>query len=251
MRMPSRAAHFLLCATVATSLASACQPWASGKNGPAGPAPAPRIVYAETIHDAGHLAPGAALQHVFTVRNQGGRDLSIDNVRTGCGCTATAVTRTVAPGAEGAIEARCDTSNDFGPQTRTVTVYSNDPAQPVSTLTLRADVEAEVAADPAQLYVGHVQRGDTLPREVRAIAAAGEVSVDQVRSSGPVLQAALTPPAPGGLGKRVRLTIQPGAPLGRFEEAITVYTSSPRRPTLTVAVAGIVDGAPVAPSAPK
>lgn len=180
------------------------------------------------------------VRHAFAFRNAGGLDLQIDNLRPSCDCTATAApVRLLPPGADSAIEVSFDTSDEFGKQTRTITVYSNDPAQPVITLTLRADVDADVAADPPQLYVGHVRRGETAPNDARlVVGAAAAVTLGPLEASGPVVGSFLRT---GDAGKRVVVRIKPDAPLGRFRETVTIHTTSRQRPVLTIPVSGAVD----------
>jgi hypothetical protein len=235
--MPPRITFPAWVLAVATAMwSTACEPWRT----PAPPAP-PRIVYDTTTHDFGHAGQGTAVRHVFALQNAGGRDLRIDRVRAGCGCTAEAATLVVAPAGAGAIEVTCATKDDFGSTTRTVAVYSNDPAQPVSTLTLRGEIDADVAADPPQLYIGRIRRGQTAPNAVRVAIATATTVVALIEPSGAVVEPVIEPAAPGGLERRVRVGIKSDAPLGRFTETVAVRTSSAQRPLLAVPVTGIVE----------
>jgi len=205
----------------------------------------PKLVFRETTHDLGHVDAGRQLTAAFPFRNTGGLDLSIDNVRAACNCTAAVPdTRVIPPGSTGAIDVTFDTTGEHGHAARTITVYSNDPLQPVTTLTLNADVDAALAAEPAELYVGHLRRGaaawDTVRLvgpEVRALGA--------IETPGSVLEASLD----GAPGKppAVRVAIKPRAPLGRFKESVLVHTQNSRQPPLAIPVVGFVD--PEAPAA--
>jgi hypothetical protein len=126
-------------------------------------------------------------------------------------------------------------------------VYSNDPVQPVTTLTLRADVDAEVAADPPQLYVGHVRRGEAVPNALRLVTAeTATISIGPIETSGRVVTS--VPSA----GNRVNIAVRPDAPFGTFHEAITVHTSSASRPVVSIPVTGIVEDEPSStPAAPE
>ncbi len=221
-------------------LAAACSPPGEPSSGPQQP---PKIVFHQTTYDFGHADQGTKLTHVYTFHNAGGLDLVVDNVRTSCDCAAAVTAARVIPSRSvGSIEATFDTTNDLGRETRTITVYSNDPAQPVTTLTMLADVDADVAADPPQLYVGHVARGQAAPNEVRlVIANTAAVAVGPIETNGKVVEASVLDAAPLSKGKRLRVTIRPDAPPGRFKEAVRVRTSSRRRPVLTIGVTGIVD----------
>ena len=217
-------------AAIITCVLSAC---------PSGPTPTPpKIVFQETTYDFGRALQGTMVTHTFTFHNAGRLDLSIDNVRASCDCTVAALSsRVVPPGGDGRIDATFDTAYDVGHKTRTISVYSNDPAQPVTTLTLVGTIDAEVAADPAALYVGHLHRGQVARNDVKLVTA-DNATLTTVESRGKVIDASL---ATAGSGPRLRVTIKPDAPPGRFKETVTVHTRSARQPVVTIPVVGIVD----------
>jgi hypothetical protein len=216
-------------------------------------APPPRIVFEETAYEFGHVSAGTTVAHTFAFRNAGGRDLSIDNIRTSCNCTAVTSARLVPAGAEGTIRASFDTHDDFGQRTRTITVYSNDPAQAVTTLALHGAIDADVAADPPQLYVGHLRRGQAAPSDVRLIInEPAAIAVGPVQTSGVVLASVVHDSTAQATGNRLRITIKPDAPLGAFNDSVLVHTNSTSRPLLTIPVAGVVDAdMPSSPAASK
>jgi hypothetical protein len=198
---------------------------------------APKIAFEGTEYDFGAVDRATRITRRFSFRNTGGLGLKLDNVRASCGCAATASTAVaIPPGASGAVEVTCDTADTFGPQNKTVTVYSNDPTQPVSRLTLSGRVRAEAAADPPRVYVGHLGRGQTALNEVRIL---GEVAAGRVETNGKSVEATLgdTPK-----GRRLRIAIKKDAPLGAFAEVATLPTGSPRHPLLAVPITGVVDG---------
>ena len=207
---------------------------------------APKLTIAAPTHDFGRVDQGTHVRHAFVFRNDGGLDLTIDNLRSGCACTAAAVTpqesgaptRTIPPGGAGTIEASFDTSAEHGRQSRTISVYSNDPASPVTSLTLTGEVTAAVAAEPAQVYVGHVARGQDTPSDIRIVTGGG-ASVDGVESPGRVLAASLR-------AASIHLSIRPDAPLGRFTESVAVRVANAAPPRLTIPVTGFVDDAAAA-----
>jgi hypothetical protein len=224
----------LLCSLLTISIVlSGCSP--------SGPASAPpKIVFQETTHDFGRTPQGAKVTHSYAFRNAGGLDLSIDNVRASCGCTvATAAGRSIPPGGAGSIDITLDTTHDSGRKTRTITVYSNDPAQPVTNLSLAGEVDAEVAADPPALYVGHVQRGQTPRNQVRLLVADATL-LSGAESDGKVLDASLRTT---GTGTSLSVTIKAAAPAGRFKNMVTVRTKGLRQPLVRIPVVGVVDSA--------
>src|SRR5215510_15433787 len=105
----------------------------------------PQISFTETVYDFGKVEQGDQVNHLFRFTNQGGRDLRIESVKTSCGCTAAVISSEVTePGKEGTISATFDTTKFFGEKVKEITVHSNDPVQPVVTLTLQGEIAVEV-----------------------------------------------------------------------------------------------------------
>jgi hypothetical protein len=198
----------------------------------------PAISFAATSVAAGRTTQGHPLRAVFSVKNGGDLTLTIDKLRTGCGCAATPSASALAPSAEAQIDLRCETAGLAGPLTRTVTVYSNDPAQPFTTLTLTGEVEAAVFAEPPALYAGRVRRGREVAGEVRVVAhdpTATFTATSRDQTLAPTL-----------LGKgpvaRLRLSVPPQAPLGRFETQVSVQATGAASPRSSIPVIGTVIG---------
>lgn len=203
---------------------------------PRTPRQPPKIVFEDSTHDFGHVEQGTAVQHLFAFHNGGGLDLTIDNVRASCGCVATTTaSRAIVAGGSGGIEVTFDTAREVGRTVRTITVYSNDPASPVTSLTLRGDIDADVAAEPPQLYLGHVRAGQTVSSELHIVTPRAGVSA--VETNGPVIEAAATDAS----RRHIRVAVRKDAPAGRFREQVLVRTSSARHPLVTIPVSGTVD----------
>jgi len=202
----------------------------------------PRVVFDSTSNDFGPVEQGRTLSHRFTLRNAGGSALRVDGVKSACDCRAEVnPTGLIAPGQIGSVLASCDTARMFGTGGRSVTVYTNDPVQPTTELSLSANVTADVAADPPEVYVGHAQRGQQLDVPLRIVTARESTSVGLrlAKPDGAVLHVSMPGPADQS-GRPVRLAIRPNAPLGRFTETVTLDTSSARQPTVSVTVIGFV-----------
>ena len=116
--------------------------------------------------------------------------------------------------AKAAIDATFDTAHDSGHKTRTITVYSNDPAQPVTNLSLAGEIDAEVAADPPALYVGHLQRGQAARNEVRLLSWPNAALLTGRSAHGKFLDASLRSVAGGHVPPRCD---QAGCSTGSFQ----------------------------------
>jgi hypothetical protein len=110
---------------------------------------APKIEVAEKVHDFGTATEGEKLTHLFDVKNTGAGTLVIDRVTTSCGCTAAVVkAKEIAPGGTGQIEVTFDTSARRGANRKSITVISNDPANPRTQLEVAVNVESLLAFEP-------------------------------------------------------------------------------------------------------
>jgi uncharacterized cupredoxin-like copper-binding protein len=100
-----------------------------------------KIYLPETEHDFGKVENGKVVDYDFKVVNQGKSALEIKDIKTSCGCTAAmASSKSIEPGKDGTIKVELNTKGHTGKMVRTVTIKSNDPKVPTSTLTIYADV---------------------------------------------------------------------------------------------------------------
>ncbi len=112
------------------------------------PAGNPAIDFDSRVHDFGTVNEGTALRYVFTVKNTGTSPLGLTGVITSCGCTAATLgVHEISPGGSGPIELKFDTHGFQGIGSKTISVSSNDPQNPTSTLVIRYDVERLLGLD--------------------------------------------------------------------------------------------------------
>lgn len=205
----------------------------------------PRIAFAETVYDFGKVEQGDQVNHLFRFTNQGGRDLRIESVKTSCGCTAAVIdSEVLAPGKEGTISATFDTTKFFGEKVKEVTVHSNDPIQPVVTLTLQGAIMVEVEVEPAQLYLGKVRRGAGATHPIELLHEASKpIAITNVTTESPLISVQTEEIEKNGKkGKKLLVTLRQDAPLGRVSTEINVTTTSQKRPSLSIPVFGHVEG---------
>lgn len=86
----------------------------------------PSIEFKEQKFDFGNIKQGDVVEHTFLFRNNGSQPLTISNVRTTCGCTATDYPKApVMPGETASITAKFNSAGKRGPQNKVITVESN------------------------------------------------------------------------------------------------------------------------------
>ena len=203
----------------------------------------PLVVVPQPVFDFGTLDQGTPVEHTFVVRNGGADTLRVDHVKSSCGCTVGVVAgRDVAPGEETFVAVRLDTTHLSGRTTKVVTVYTNDPAAPVFALTLTGQVQSDLVATPTPLYLGKVRHGEGARREITVVPGrpGGTYTVVDVQHSNPALRTTLVP-LDGG-GQRIDVELDRDVPLGRFSDQLTLRTTSPTQPALTIPVFGSVEG---------
>lgn len=95
-------------------------------------------------HDFGAMKQGDKKEFTFNLTNDGKSDLQIRNVRSSCGCTAVAPSKkVVSPGETVPIKVTFDSRGKRGRQSKSVTVITNDPKNPTSTLRISSNIETE------------------------------------------------------------------------------------------------------------
>jgi hypothetical protein len=200
--------------------------------------PAPRIEAPETMFDAGTVDAGTPIRHTFALRNAGGADLHI-TVQPGCACTIAHADDTIAPGATGTVTATVDTVNYRGPIAKSVRIASDDPANGSIGLTIKAQIVPALAITPTDSPLLRGAAAELKPVELVLAANDGQ-PFDVLRADAdPVLTVHVTPdPAatPPKTRYLIAIAVRPDAHAGRSGPIVTLVTSHPHAPPLTLRV---------------
>jgi len=101
----------------------------------------PKVAVQQSSHDFGDIKQGDVVTHSFLISNNGGDILVIKDVKASCGCTAAKPDKNeLKPGESTNILVSFNSKGRKGPQTKVVTVTTNDPEQPSVTLTFQGNV---------------------------------------------------------------------------------------------------------------
>ncbi|MDX9882709.1 MAG: DUF1573 domain-containing protein [Prolixibacteraceae bacterium] len=93
--------------------------------------------------DFGDIKQGSKVQHTFTLKNSGKRDLIIRRVNTSCGCTAVTPEKTMIGQNESVpLKVEFDSTGKMGRQNKTITVITNDPKNPTTILRISTNIQA-------------------------------------------------------------------------------------------------------------
>jgi len=103
---------------------------------------APNIEFSEKKYVFGIIEQGNDEEHIFTFRNTGDEPLNVERIKTSCGCTASSIEEDViGPNEEGHIKVVYKSKNRSGPFHQKIRVFTNDPDQPETLLTIRGEVK--------------------------------------------------------------------------------------------------------------
>ena len=101
----------------------------------------PKVGIQQLEHDFGNINQGDIVNHSFLISNNGGDLLKILDVRASCGCTAASPDKKeLKPGESTNISVTFNSKGRKGPQTKIVTVTTNDPEKPSISLSIKCNI---------------------------------------------------------------------------------------------------------------
>jgi len=143
------------------------------------PADAPVIWVETTSYDAGLVPNDTKTVRQIKVTNTGSSLLEIKQVKTGCGCTAAAITeKSLEPNASTALTITIDPKKIHGfTSKKPVTIFSNDPANPRMKIDVLARIDPEFLVEPENIDFGTVEKGSTATATV-TVRQLGDEPID-------------------------------------------------------------------------
>jgi hypothetical protein len=218
----------------------------------------PELTFSNTRYEFGELYRGQKSSFAFKFRNTGKAPLEIRSIHSACGCINTKVeprTRFL-PGEEGNVSFEFDSTWFSGPVTKTITIDSNDLAQPTTVLTVGARVIEELRASPAIISAGEISKDsssdfnlsvDLIAKAKGTDVAANPASIAKIPAEQEALKKSLETPtttlkilgvttsskslvaeyAPqAGNRQQIRIRLRGPLPSGPFRERVTIWNTS-------------------------
>jgi hypothetical protein len=177
----------------------------------------------------------------FKYQNGGDQVVRFTSVKSSCGCTVAQPQKNdVAPGEKGEITATFNIGDRVGTQVKSVTVQTDDPAHPVTVLSLKAVIPQALEISPAFVFW---QSGEDAKPKTINVKAGKDFSVKaiKVNSSSPDFQAKVEPAGNG----QFKIDVQPR---DTSRATATALTIQPEDSTKTFMATARVMPAPVKPA---
>ncbi len=129
------------------------------------------------LHPA--VGDATAVGH-FKYQNKSDKAIAIKSVTTSCGCTAASAKQTAEPGEKGEVTATFTIGDRTGTQQKAITVMTDDPAHPTTTLALKVVIPQVLEIQPAFVYW---QAGEATKPKAIVAKAGKDVSIKSLNIS--------------------------------------------------------------------
>lgn len=216
---------------------------------PAAAGPRPRAVVEVPVADLGTVPKGEKAAHDFVIKNEGDAPLEINEVRPACGCTVAQFDKVIPPGGTGKVHAELDTTGIAGASSKSISVFSNDPATPRIELTLLVKVADFLVFNPgfARFLKGHGHPPGVISQIFYTPDFEG-LAIERVESPVPYLKVEYRDAKPeelrqDGKSKQYVFTLTldyDQAPVGPLGGQIVVHTNHPKQPVGRLSFSGFV-----------
>ncbi len=206
--------------TLVLSFAGQLPPTPTGKGSDT--APRPQLYVAQRSQDLGAITEGDKATITWMLENRGNANLVIERTSSSCGCTVVQLAeseKVIAPGGSLALKADFDSTNRRESQAKTISVYSNDPAEPEVHLYFKAKVELLFELEPAgMLNLRTIRRGATGPKGLDIFPGPGRKTLTihniEIQNGAPLSFQTEPLESRGRAGQRVLFTVHESASLG-------------------------------------
>lgn len=208
----------------------------------------PEAVPLEPVKDFEIVPRGEVVQHTFEIANQGDAPLQITDVRPACGCTVVDYDKTIQPGAVGKLATKVDTTDFFGPISKSIAVFTNDTDNPKLNLVVKANVKPFIAVTPGYARFNYVQ-GEPIQPIGQTIWAEDGRDIEVLKVDDPYEYVDIkVRPARGdelsdkAKGNQIRLEVhlQPDAPIGALRKYVEVETNHPKQSKVKIPLSGFI-----------
>lgn len=233
--------------------------WGS-PSGPSGGPPLPDGRQPEVQVDAkqfdfGVMAREARGSHAFKFENLGDAPLILSEGPTSCRCTLSEVpAEPIPPGESVYVSITWKARADERQFRETATVRTNDPDRPTVELAITGRITETLEVRPRELVFSRVAAGEAQSQEIQLLsydardldvlgidlknaetAAYFDVSVSELPPD-------QLPDPEAESGLTLTVTVQPGLPIGRFQQQLDIITNVGASSVLEIPIHGLISG---------
>ena len=185
-----------------------------------------RLQVKENHWSFGSVIVGDKLNHVFTLKNIGGKTLHIKGIEADCACTAAAPSKmTLRQGETTHLKVSLDTTDREGKLIKQVAIFSDDPVSPISSVTVEADIFPLFTVTPKYIHFGSIGEKAITVSSQREI----NLQIEQIASSTPRLSAVLSETTFKGndVLQTVQVNVNGDIPIKPLDvtETVTIHTN--------------------------
>jgi len=214
--------------------------------------PRPRAVIEEAVYQFGSMGLGEERTHVFQIRNVGDAPLRIGEISTTCRCTVGQLRQNeIPPGGTADIELKWKAEYASESFRQEAEIQTNDPAHLALVVAVEGVVSPPLVLRPAKVW-RVPELNDATPSEFTGTIHtnfADRFEILSMQGSSPSITARATPLTAEQLkelgakaGYAVHVSVAPGAPVGEFQETLSIVTDLAEEPEISVAIAGTRPG---------
>ena len=182
----------------------------------------------------------------FTYQNTGKQPVHFKSVKASCGCTAAQTQKDeVPPGEKGEVTATFNIGDRTGTQVKTVTVETDDAANPKTVLTLKTIIPQQLDINPTFVFWKQGEKPD--PKAI-TVKVGKEFTVKHIKvtSSSPDFQ---TKVEEAGKGE-FKIDVQPKDTNSMMASTLTIQPEDSQKVFYATARITNAPAVPVAPAAP-
>ncbi len=188
----------------------------------------PDIVFDHKIVEMGVVDRRQMVKHEFPFRNEGRKTLVFHSMETTCICfTGTVTAREISPGGSAAIIARFEPYLIGGTSyLKSITVRTNDPDEPVITLSMTATVVDETVLEPKRVLLPDIPLGEPASAQVNLIQEGkADLHIKEIQSSSSSISVDVSPLEGERKGYLLNVKVSSDMPEGQFDEVVTIFTN--------------------------
>jgi len=175
--------------------------------------------------DFGTIWDHESMTATYPFTNTGTQTLVITRMKAGCGCTTPVADKTVIqPGEQGTITVTFDPRGKQRKQDKKVTIYTNSPVNPETSVWIRSIVKPFIEVDNKFLSLEEMKMGEPESIEFNIYPADPDYKILSIKGMGKhgLYVTAKEIDVPEGAPRRIRIDVAPNRPWGAFHSQVLI-----------------------------